>query len=43
MARCRTAAPPLFQTEQNRAAACFLHETAPVLPGGVATLLVPAE
>jgi peptide/nickel transport system ATP-binding protein len=43
MPRCRTAAPPLFQTEPNRAAACFLHETAPVLPGGqVATLLVPA-
>jgi oligopeptide/dipeptide ABC transporter ATP-binding protein len=43
MARCRTAVPPLFQTDPNRAAACFIHEAAPVLPSGkVATVLVPA-
>jgi oligopeptide/dipeptide ABC transporter ATP-binding protein len=43
MARCRTSVPPLFQTDPNRAAACFIHEAAPVLPSGkVATVLAPA-
>jgi oligopeptide/dipeptide ABC transporter ATP-binding protein len=43
MARCLTAAPPLFQTAPNRAAACFRYEDAPALPAGqVATVLVPA-
>jgi len=31
MPRCLTSAPPLFRTEPNRAAACFLHEQAPAL------------
>ncbi len=44
MARCLTAAPPLFQTEPTRAAACFIYENAPVLAGGrVATVLAAAE
>ncbi len=34
MPRCRIAAPPLFQTAPNRAAACFLYERAPALPEG---------
>lgn len=34
MAGCLTAAPPLFQTEPNRAAACFLHADAAALPPG---------
>ena len=43
MPRCLIATPPLFQTEPNRAAACFLYDNAPVLPGGkVATVLTPA-
>ena len=43
MARCLTAAPPLFQTEPTRAAACFLYEGAPMLAGGkVATVLEAA-
>jgi ABC-type dipeptide/oligopeptide/nickel transport system ATPase component len=28
---CRSAAPPLFQMDANRAAACYLYETAPSL------------
>ena len=31
MAKCLQQAPPLFQTDPHRAAACFLHEGAPVL------------
>jgi peptide/nickel transport system ATP-binding protein len=43
MPQCLTAAPPLFQTAPNRAAACFRYEDAPALPAGqVATVLVPA-
>ncbi len=43
MTKCLTATPPLFRTAPNRAAACFLYETAPALPEGqVATVLVPA-
>jgi peptide/nickel transport system ATP-binding protein len=32
MDQCRRAAPPLFQTERHRVAACFLYQDAPVLP-----------
>jgi oligopeptide/dipeptide ABC transporter ATP-binding protein len=32
MDACRHAAPPLFQTDRHRVAACFLYEDAPVLP-----------
>jgi oligopeptide/dipeptide ABC transporter ATP-binding protein len=34
MPRCLTATPPLFETEPNRAAACFLHADAAALPAG---------
>jgi oligopeptide/dipeptide ABC transporter ATP-binding protein len=34
MPQCLTATPPLFQTEPNRAAACFLHGDAAALPAG---------
>jgi oligopeptide/dipeptide ABC transporter ATP-binding protein len=34
MPRCLSATPPLFQTEPNRAAACFLHRDAATLPTG---------
>ena len=34
MPRCLTATPPLFQTDPNRAAACFLHADAAALPAG---------
>lgn len=41
MSKCLTSTPPLFRTAPNRAAACFLHESAPALPEGqVATVLV---
>jgi peptide/nickel transport system ATP-binding protein len=43
MARCLTTTPPLFRTAPNRAAACFLYESAPALPvGEVASVLAPA-
>ena len=32
MERCRQSPPPLFMTDPHRAAACFLHSEAPVLP-----------
>jgi oligopeptide/dipeptide ABC transporter ATP-binding protein len=41
MDRCLKAAPPLFRTEPNRAAACFLYEAAP-RAGKLATVLDPA-
>jgi peptide/nickel transport system ATP-binding protein len=42
MERCLSAAPPLFRTDPNRAAACFLYGEAPPLPSGeVATVLDP--
>ncbi len=31
MVKCSQQTPPLYQTDQHRAAACFLHEQAPVL------------
>ena len=31
---CREHAPPLFRTDGNRAAACFLYKDAPVIAGG---------
>lgn len=31
MEKCLQQAPPLYQTEPQRAAACFLYEQAPVL------------
>ena len=31
MVKCAQQTPPLYQTDQYRAAACFLHEQAPVL------------
>ncbi len=34
MPRCLSATPALFQTEDNRAAACFLHADAAALPAG---------
>ncbi|HUB13502.1 MAG TPA: ABC transporter ATP-binding protein [Acetobacteraceae bacterium] len=43
MPRCRTAAPPLFQTAPNRAAACFRYDSAQALPEGeVESVLSPA-
>jgi peptide/nickel transport system ATP-binding protein len=40
MERCLSAAPPLFRTHPNRAAACFLYGEAPLLPSSeVATVL----
>jgi hypothetical protein len=30
---CRTQRPPLFRTDEHRAAACFLYKDAPSLPG----------
>jgi peptide/nickel transport system ATP-binding protein len=42
-ARCFAAAPPLFRTAPNRAAACFLYEGAPALAAGdIAPVLAPA-
>src|SRR4029077_20955253 len=32
MERCRQSPPPLFMTDPHRAAACFLHRDAGVLP-----------
>ena len=32
MPKCLQQVPPLYQTDPHRAAACFLHEQAPVLP-----------
>jgi oligopeptide/dipeptide ABC transporter ATP-binding protein len=44
MPRCLTATPPLFRTAPNRAAACFLHDTAPALSvGQLATVMEPAQ
>jgi ABC-type dipeptide/oligopeptide/nickel transport system ATPase component len=44
MPRCLAAAPPLFQIEPRRAAACFIYENAPVLAGeNVATVLEAAS
>ena len=43
MARCLTETPPLFRTAPRRAAACFLHESAPPLPASeIADVMVPA-
>ena len=43
MPRCRAAAPPLFQTAPNRAAACFLYDTAPALPQGKVASVLAAQ
>ncbi len=44
---CRTTVPPLFRTDERRAAACFLHSESPVLAGSelerVLGTAVPAE
>jgi oligopeptide/dipeptide ABC transporter ATP-binding protein len=41
MAQCLTTTPPLFQTEPNRAVACFQYESAPKLAAGqIAPVLV---
>jgi peptide/nickel transport system ATP-binding protein len=43
MERCLTETPPLFRTASRRAAACFLHESAPALPATeIADVMVPA-
>jgi oligopeptide/dipeptide ABC transporter ATP-binding protein len=42
MPRCSGAVPPLFQTAPNRAAACFLHDTAPALPEGKVAAVLAA-
>jgi peptide/nickel transport system ATP-binding protein len=39
MPKCRTAAPPLFQTNPTRAAACYLYDDAPVSSGYAARLV----
>jgi len=43
MPRCRTTVPPLFQTAPNRAAACFLYDSAPALPEGKVAAVLAAE
>jgi peptide/nickel transport system ATP-binding protein len=41
-ARCLAAVPPLFRTDPERAAACFLYEEAPALAEGAAAPLLAA-
>ena len=42
-ARCLAAAPPLFRTAPNRAAACYLYDDSPTLTAGdIAPVLAPA-
>ncbi len=44
MDRCATALPPLYRTEPDRAAACFLYATSPELPAGALNeVLSPAR
>jgi len=34
MAQCLEARPPLYQTNPDRAAACYLYESSPVMAAG---------
>lgn len=34
MDKCKTNRPPLYQTDKQHVASCFLYDTEPVLPGG---------
>ncbi len=43
MDTCRQVAPPLFQTEDQRAVACYLYSDSPELPGGNLSLILGKE
>ena len=43
MQHCRAAVPPLFQTAPNRAAACFLYDSASALPEGKVAAVLTTE